>query len=115
MKIINKLGYFFWFIVTAPLCVKMKYETPATTMFLVSWYIWSCVVLSVLGSVFNWIGVDYATYSGRWYAFIIKDPYAFFGDIFFYALVSLILFYAYATINGLWNKDEIRNTLNGWK
>lgn len=110
----NKIGYFIWFIILAPTCVEMKYETPSAAMTLVSWYIWSCVAFFIMGTTFNIIGIDYSTYKNRWYEFVIKDPYIFLNDPFIYAVIFLILFYVYATVKGLWNKEEIKNALNGY-
>lgn len=107
------VGNIFWLVITAPDCVKkMKYESPSSTMTLVSMYVFFSLFAFLFGITFKKIGV--VEYNG-WFSFLIENPYVVFNKFFAYCVIALDLFYMYITAKNLWDKEEIKKVLNGYE
>ena len=99
---------FFWLLILAPLFVKaVKYEIPKMLMLLVSWFVWSCLSFLILGVVLSKIGGS----SPKWIEDVAHNPYIVINKTFAIALISLDLFYFYATFKDLWNIEDIKKFL----
>ena len=101
---------FFWFIILAPHYVKFKeYKSPGLFFMLVSLFVWFCLGLYFIGLVFGVLSGS----SIEWFKNTSENPYTAIDKFFAWGIITLSIFYIWATIKNLWNIEEIKKSLRG--